>query len=111
VDICVSSNGYRRLLIGADKDSSAPQSQRRRASFGQLIKIRARAVQQNLAVRQGDGPPRGGTAFARYVRSAGRSKAVLFGWRADNFATDVVFGSRQESSEPKHRVAHPTPTE
>jgi hypothetical protein len=35
----ISSNSYKRLLVGADKDSSALQSQLGRASFGQLTKI------------------------------------------------------------------------
>jgi len=37
------------------------------------------------------------------------AQAVLFGWRADNFAAAVLFDGRQESSEPKHRVARQTP--
>jgi hypothetical protein len=41
--------------------------------------------------------------------AAQAAPAVLFGWRADNFATAVQFDGRQESSEPKHRVAHQTP--
>ena len=36
--------------------------------------------------------------------AAPAAQAVLFGWRADNFATAVLFDGRQESSEPKHRV-------